>query len=304
MISKKTYYEAKNLKKNQIVLDIETTGLDPSNDSLVLLGLVCFEADKVYVEQFFAENDLEEKRLLEIFLRKIEGKEIITYNGNTFDLPFLSTRLEKNRLASNLFFDSIDLYKIIRQKRNFFDFSSMKLVDIEKLIDINRNDPSRYKVISKLKDPNEKRENPKAIMVHNFNDLVATEKLINVENLMKNKLSLSYKDMKIYLMDIFINNDMAFVKLETSKNIHNSFFVAKDYQISSRENQIEICFNVLYGKIDQNTYGYVTKNIYNLENTSSYKVNPNFLIIKENYIYKYKNILKHCLEIIKENLSL
>ena len=64
MITFKKRYYFKNLKDNEIVLDIETTGLDSSVDKLVLLGIILVENNKSYLIQYFAENDLEEKRLL------------------------------------------------------------------------------------------------------------------------------------------------------------------------------------------------------------------------------------------------
>ena len=64
MITFKKRYYFKNLKDNELVLDIETTGLDSSVDKLVLLGIILVENNKSYLIQYFAENDLEEKRLL------------------------------------------------------------------------------------------------------------------------------------------------------------------------------------------------------------------------------------------------
>lgn len=303
MISIKKHYDAKNLKKNQIVLDIETTGLDPNNDSLVLLGLIKYEGNSSYIFQYFAENDLEEKKLLKIFQEEILGKKIISYNGENFDFRFLNKRLAKHNLFADDFYDSFDIYKYIKNKRNFFDFESMKLVDIEKLIDIHRNDPSRYKSISKLTNDLEKRDNPKPILIHNQNDLISTEKLINIKELVNESLSIKINADKIILEEILINNDIALIELDYKGHIIDSYFQTNFYQLKIEKNKIEIFINILYGKISENVSGFVTKNIFNNKNQSVYKINPNFLIIKEKNIYNYKNILELSKSIILENIS-
>ncbi|MDD7306349.1 MAG: ribonuclease H-like domain-containing protein [Peptoniphilaceae bacterium] len=304
MITKKIRYQANKLKKNQIVLDIETTGLSSLYDKVVVLGLIGYENKTSYIIQYFAENDLEEKRLLEIFLKKSFDKQIITYNGDSFDLPFLKTRLKAYKLQDNIVYKGIDIYKIIRSKKHLIDFYSMKLVDIEKLIDINRNDPSRYKSVSKLTKEIKKRENPRPILIHNQNDLIATEKLIDIDLIIKNMLSLTANNYTFYLLDISISNNIAKVILESSNELVESYFTKKNYQLQTKARQIIIYFTVLYGKISPNIGGYVSKNIFNLKDSSNYKINPNLLVIKEGKMYNTKNILNYSLAIIKENLNL
>lgn len=304
MITKKIRYEAKNLKKNQIVLDIETTGLSALYDKLVVLGLVSYIGDTSYIIQYFAEDDSEEEKLLHFFIEKAKDKEIITYNGDSFDLPFLNTRLLSHNLQANIIFDSIDIYKIIRSKRHLIDFDSMKLMDIEKLIDIDRNDPSRYKTISKLTEDITFRHKPEPILIHNQNDLMSTEKLINFEDIIKESLSISYKDYTFSLIDAHINNDVAKIELEVSKDLMDSYFTSPSYQLQIKENRLTLYITVVYGKISPKLGGHVTKNIFHIENSSDYKINPDLLIIKEGRIFNVENILKHSLEIIKENLSL
>lgn len=72
MITFKKRYYSKNLKENEMILDIETTGLDSRVDKLVLLGLIEKNYDKTYIVQYFAQNDDEEERLLKIYLKKIQ----------------------------------------------------------------------------------------------------------------------------------------------------------------------------------------------------------------------------------------
>ena len=301
MITLKKKYISKNLNTNQLVLDIETTGLDSSLDYLVLLGLIYQIDGKTYIIQHFAEDNSEEIRLLKIYKKLVENKEIITYNGDIFDIPFLNQRLIKYNMDP-IFPDSLDIYKVISSKRKYFDFQSLRLMDIEKEVGIYRNDPSRYKVISKLTEDIKKRDNPKPIMVHNENDLIATEKLANAEEFFKNELSINTKLSNIYLKNVNINNDICQINLESAANIGQAYFLTDNYEFRANKNEIEINIQVIYGKLDEATNCHVAFNNFMIKNQSNVSIDPNLLIIRENYIYNYKNILLLCKKIIENNL--
>ncbi len=301
MITYKKLYNSENINKDEIILDIETTGLDSTMDNLVLLGLIRFEKNKCYILQYFAQDNSEEKRLLEIYLKEIKNKKVITYNGDKFDIPFLNARLDKYKLLT-IFPESIDIYKIISSKRKFFDFKSMKLTDIEKYIGIYRNDPSRYKVISKLSEDVKKRNKPKPIMVHNENDLISTEKLANIEDYFDKKLSINLKDNRLTLKSVRINNDIGNIELISSNNIKESYFTSNFYELIADNKSIEINLQLIYGSFDKENAGYVFLNTFELTNNSDMKVDPNLLIIRENYIYNYKNILNLSKKIIENHL--
>ena len=301
MITLKKKYISKNLNTNQLVLDIETTGLDSSLDYLVLLGLIYQIDGKSYIIQHFAEDNSEEIRLLKIYKKITENKEIITYNGDIFDIPFLNQRLIKYNMLP-IFPDSLDVYKIINRNRKYFDFQSLKLMDIEKEIGIYRNDPSRYKVISKLTEDIKKRDNPKPIMVHNENDLIATEQLANAEQMFKNELSIDTKSSKIYLENVSINNDICQIILESSANIGQAYFPTDNYELRANKNKIEINIQVIYGRLDETTNCHVAFNNFMIINQSNVSIDPNLLIIRENFIYNYKNILLLCKKIIENHL--
>ncbi len=301
MITYKKCYESTNLNKDEIILDIETTGLDSAVDNLVVLGLITYEGDKAYIIQYFAEDNSEEIRLLEIYKQRIEGKKIINFNGDKFDIPFLNIRLDQLGLEP-VFPESLDIYKVISNKRKYFTFESMKLMDLEKLIGIERKDPSRYKVISKLTDEIIRRDNPWPIMIHNEYDLVATEKLANIEEYFIDKLTSSALDFKIFLRSVWINNDICQIILDPSKDLSEAYFSAENYELRVSSDEIIINIQVLYGQFDTNTRGHVALNTFNLANESDTAVDPKLLIIRENRLYNYKNILNLSKKIIENHL--
>lgn len=298
MITLKKIYKATNLKDDEIILDIETTGLDSSIDSLVLLGIIEKNNNKAYIHQYFAIDDSEEQRLLEIYKRKVSEKKVITYNGDTFDIPFLNNRLIKHE-DSPILPESQDILKIIRPYRKFFDFESLKLNDIEKIVGFHRDDPSRYKTFSKLNDDLKKRTNPYPIMKHNENDLIATEKILHIEKLFEDKLSIGSTLSKVTLMTCNINNDVARFSLRSQELLHESYFTGENYELIIKDNLIIINLQVLYGILYENLRGYVSINNFKLDNKSTVNIDNHFLIIRENFKYNYENILALAKKIIE-----
>lgn len=298
-------FNKKNLKKNECILDIETTGLDAKRDKLVVLGLIYFDnkKNKFYIDQYFSNNDKEEIKLLKIYKEKIKNRRLITYNGEIFDLPFLNIRLIENKLEP-VFPENRDLFKIIKSKRKLIEFESMKLINIEKIVGIERNDPSRYKVISKLSDKDENRNNPWPILIHNKNDLIATEAISNIEEIINDKLSFAIKNYKIYLENAYIDKDIANLEFRSNKKLKNSLFQGENYSFSIKEKFIKLKIMVLYGKLSKNSSGFVSVNNFNLENKGLYKINKNLIAIMEDGIYSCENILNIMKFLIEKNLDL
>lgn len=100
-----------------LVLDLETTGLGRGNTLAFLIGLGYFEGGKYKVEQIFLpEPDAE----LNSFDRLIELLEthsvLVTFNGKSFDIPVLESRLLYHRIWLNLRErDHIDLLHLARR---------------------------------------------------------------------------------------------------------------------------------------------------------------------------------------------
>lgn len=82
------------------VLDIETTGLDPSKNKFILGGL--FDLQTKTMHQFFAENRSEEADTLAAFYELIsEFDMVITYNGRHFDMPFIARRMKAHGIGAD-----------------------------------------------------------------------------------------------------------------------------------------------------------------------------------------------------------
>jgi len=94
-------------------LDIETTGL--SSTPIFLVGLMYQREDKLVVDQLFARDYSEEEAVLD-FLASLLGdfELIVTFNGESFDVPFINERMSYHRIPFRVEMRHIDLLHISR----------------------------------------------------------------------------------------------------------------------------------------------------------------------------------------------
>jgi hypothetical protein len=80
-----------------VFLDLETGGL--SNACVFLAGTMRWTGDDFVLKQYFARNYAEEEALLRHLACYLAGAEaLITFNGKSFDVPFLRERAVRHRL--------------------------------------------------------------------------------------------------------------------------------------------------------------------------------------------------------------
>lgn len=124
-------------------LDIETTGLSRQRDLIYLVGILHYLGNDLWnLKQILIEEENEERSLLEELLTSsLNFDTIINFNGDSFDIPFINSRLEKysmtNRLPLNR---SYDIYRIIRKNKFILPLDNLKLKTLEKSLNIFRED--------------------------------------------------------------------------------------------------------------------------------------------------------------------
>lgn len=75
-----------------LFIDIETLSLYPTSP-LILIGVAFFKPDgSLTVEQYLARDIADEKAILSHIVNAGKFKTILTFNGSTFDLPYMRTR--------------------------------------------------------------------------------------------------------------------------------------------------------------------------------------------------------------------
>ena len=97
-----------------LFLDLETTGLGSS--PLFLVGTMVWDAGGLVVRQYFARDYSEERAAVACFLRLAEGRKLlVSFNGKSFDLPFVRMRAAANGLVCGIDPAHLDLLHVARR---------------------------------------------------------------------------------------------------------------------------------------------------------------------------------------------
>ena len=84
-----------------IFMDIETTGL--GNSPLFLIGIMIWDEDGFEVRQYLARNYAEEAAVISFFHDVCAEKQLlVTFNGKSYDFPYIRTRAIANGIPFNL----------------------------------------------------------------------------------------------------------------------------------------------------------------------------------------------------------
>ncbi len=126
-------------KKDFIILDIETLGL--FNRPIILIGIAKITGSEIIIKQYFPRDISEESVILSGFLSNVSKDNIfITFNGRTFDIPYIKQRLAFYGIRGNLNKPNYDVLHFSRRAwRNKVD--NCRLGTLEKVFfNTQRND--------------------------------------------------------------------------------------------------------------------------------------------------------------------
>lgn len=124
--------------------DIETTGFKAEYCTLYLIGCTYFEDGGWRTIQWFADEKGQgcEIDILKSFLAFLESfKTLITFNGTTFDLPFIRKKCKLFGLSYSFDnFTQLDIYHTIRPYKHFLGIENLKLKSVEEFLGLCRKD--------------------------------------------------------------------------------------------------------------------------------------------------------------------
>ena len=172
------------------IFDIETTGLSAQRgNKIILTACLIPNSTGVTITQFLAENPYEEDRVIMAtmdFLKDESIDYLITYNGASFDIPFMKQRLATKNLPYVLNMYEFDLYNFIRSNTGLkSQIGSLSQKNVEQHFGISSN---RKDVISGRESVNLFAEYAinqdsvieKIILTHNREDVLQLCHLFNI----------------------------------------------------------------------------------------------------------------------------
>ncbi len=212
----------KDIENSEVLLfDIETTGFIADKCILYLIGCTFYEKGSWVYTQYFAEGKSDEPIILKEFFKLCElFKHTISFNGETFDMPFINKKSIEYNISSNPMYklNSIDLYKLIKKYKGFFKLDNIKQKTIEKFLGIERKDlytggeliEQYYEYLSTRSPLLEYN-----LLLHNADDLFGMLQLVKVMTHINYITSLSAIK-KEDVNNISLNNNILYFEITTS----------------------------------------------------------------------------------------
>lgn len=297
----KTLDELIDIPPNHFVFDIETTGLNSNYCKVILIGILFNQDNKTVIKQFFANTEDDEKELLLTFINNIKNyQNHITFNGLTFDIPFLNTRLKKHNIDFSLSKNNdIDILKLIKPFKEKLSLSDCKLKTIEKYLGIHREDTISGKEsvdLYKNYSVNQDIDLKEKILLHNYEDIYYLGIIFKIKDILKHKLNIlcittSNLSLELVPVSFKISKNTLSIKYSAFEgNLFNINIYNDSYSITSDEKNIILNVSLDKGRDSNNNIIL----FYNL-----YKIIP----LKFNESFLEDNIYSLCNYIIKKELS-
>lgn len=126
-----------------LFFDIETTGFSRDNTILYLIGCGYFTRQGFQFIQWFNDDGTSEEEILLAFQNILQKKDwqLVTFNGNSFDIPYLKRHYELNELTCSIEdYESLDFYQFLKPFQTLFQMTHGKQKDWECFLGLHRED--------------------------------------------------------------------------------------------------------------------------------------------------------------------
>lgn len=171
--------------ESSIFFDIETTGFSSKHTHVYLIGCAARKGDVICTTQFFAENPMEEKLILNAFSELLTHYHtLITYNGIGFDIPYLQGRYQYHKLADPFSgFQYLDIFKSLSSYKHILKLENLKQKTIEQFLNLHREDMYSGGELINVYDTYVKEPSDDALTLlrlHNYEDVTGMIDLLPV----------------------------------------------------------------------------------------------------------------------------
>lgn len=288
------------LLDNQIVLDIETTGVHRYKCFVQVAGLLTNNLSNFI--QLVVDDQKDEKELLLSLKKELDNKDIISYNGKNFDIPFLQARMKLYGIDFPNIKSHFDIYNYLIENRYFFSTDSFALQAMEEKLNFVRKenfqdlyDKDFYEEISDGKLAH--------ICLHNKYDVINTEKLLSFTRVLKDNRSFDFNfknnTISAYIKSIIINNNICKIRLKVSQS--NNLNLIKDLEsLRWNLNQITIAFPIIEGYVAKNQLANVYIQQYPpfVSDKSDFTLAKKILVIAHDKQIELENVVNLCKKLI------
>lgn len=215
MIRFDKHIKLENLNQDEILFDIETTGINRFKDYVFLIGYIDGK-NKIFT-QIFSEDGNDEDVIRE-FVEISREKKLVTYNGRSFDLPFIKNRAEALGIKGWTYDRDYDLYYDIRVNKRFLGVKRHKLTYLENFYGINRSeDIDSADIVEEYRRFLSGTTDYKKLLIHNKEDVLNTEKLLFLRDEIRELKSIDFNflgnNYKAYIDRIEFDKDFLFIDL-------------------------------------------------------------------------------------------
>lgn len=297
--------------KKAIFFDIETTGFNKTKDNVVLIGILYQDKNCIVINQFFANSLDDEKELLIAFTKTISKFDVyITYNGDTFDIPFLNSKFKIHSLDFHLNKSlNLDLLKTVKKHKDILQLDNCKLKTVERMLGLNRKDEisgkesvKKYNEFLKTGDTYIK----EIILQHNYDDIYYLPKILSIYDYIDEyneiKTKLVFKDdlveIIIDLKTLSLKGDILSISGSSSNiSIHSQVYYDENFSFKwdTNKGNLNISIQLHHGYLSNGKKCfYIDKNDFNMDlaiiDRTDYSVPKDIIIIKENKKFIYLNI--------------
>jgi hypothetical protein len=250
---KKEFFESFDIPKNTAFVDIETSGLSPINDNILIISIAKFFDDKkVKILQIISQND--EKEILIEFLTSIIGiYEIYSFNGYEFEEKFINQKLKKYDIYYDLGnINFISIKNILKNYSNFINLKYFSRQAVENHFNIERDRYYDMKLL--IKDMKKNSFNASENLInHNIDEIHTLLQLYKkiYEFQYSNKAVINDTHFYIYNFEISEQLTKLYFKSDKKYKFSNFFMQNGEKLIIFQNNiQLEIFTKTLYEQND------------------------------------------------------
>lgn len=173
------------LSPDMLFTDIETTGLSADRSFIYCIGCSWMQGDEICIQLFFGTGESDEALLLTEFAALSRRfSTIVTFNGTTFDLPFLKKRFQKYQIPHPLAdMESLDLFRETKKLKKLLALDNYRQKNVELFLGCFREDAFSGKELIRVyqdfcKSPSE--EKLQMLLLHNFEDVLGMYDLLGI----------------------------------------------------------------------------------------------------------------------------